>query len=169
MTKDNRTLMKAAVDSFVPRRKKANGGDKPRVGKEIRDAVLTPVVYAMRADGKKDEAEFIQLLAILATSPVFEDVDLDEFIASVDAIEAQLDDPHRGGGEKVVREAVGGLPMNLREASYAFAMRMLYADKVLHMAEIPVAENMPGWLGMDQKTAQKIRDVMQIMATAAPL
>lgn len=155
------------ISSVIKRYRRARGdnGSLRTVTPEVRAGVLTPCVYAMICDGEKQDAELLLLFATLITSPIFDGVSSDDFFQQVAEIEGRL--TGAADAEKVVLAAIEPLPDPLRETAFALAMRMIYADKTLHMAEVQISEKLQGWLKIERKTAEAVRQTMSIMARAS--
>lgn len=150
------------LSDIIKKYKKAGGEPGRSTDDATRTGLLTPSVYAMICDGQKQEAELLLLFTTLVMSPAFEGEDPAAFFSHVDAIERRLAPP--AAAQKVIAEAIEPLSPALRETSYAFAMRMIYADKTLHMAELELAEHLHEWMDVKPQLAKQIRDTMAIIA-----
>lgn len=134
----------------------------PSIQNPVQEGVLTPAVCAMLCDGQEQPTEFLQLYAMLKMSPIFEGLTEEKFCELLAVIKARL----KSGVEaqKLIREATQPLSTPLKETAYAFALRMLFVDKSLHMSELHFRDNVGTWIGVQNPVAGKIRETMEIMA-----
>ncbi|MEL6316564.1 MAG: hypothetical protein AAFR16_02870 [Pseudomonadota bacterium] len=117
----------------------------------------------MWIDGRKEDAETILLFSLLVSAPVFEGVTAESFYAMVAKIEGKLGTPVSDAAEGVVRESVKPLSVKLRETAYVYALRMIFIDRTIHVAEMKAIDDLSVWLEVGH-ARDKIKEVTAIMA-----
>ncbi len=160
--------MKAALDKYLKDRK----GDAP-----ISDAavapeptqigLLLPSIHAMVIDNRKQLPEQIQLYLMFMSSPVFDGVEPDAFVALVERLESEfvpLDPQQRLDRIKACAEI---LSPNLRETAYAYAVRMIWADGMVGAAERALLDKLWQTMQIGEKRAAAIREVVEILSHPA--
>lgn len=124
-------------------------------------AVMIPMVSMMYADKSQHRTELECIQTICAESPIFQRPSRRDINAWM--VEARKHIREEGGDEKACREAKLVLTKPLRETTYAFAVKVLFADEKVKDAEKDRAENMAGWLDVDRDLASDIVRVISIL------
>jgi len=134
-----------------------------RSGENVDDvptAVITPIVAAMLADGRVDEAEVLHVETICATSPIFErnsSVQNERLILHVTRM---VEDR---GPESMCRKAAAVLSPALRETAFIYALRVIFSDGYVGDLEREVVSKLTDWLGIPEDRAAVMIDVASVM------
>ena len=124
-------------------------------------AVMIPMVSMMYADNSQHRTEMECIQALCAESPIFQKPSRKDINAWM--VEARKYIRDEGGDEKACKDAKGVLSKSLRETTYAFAVKVLFADEKVKQAEKDRAESMASWLDVDRDLASDIVRVISIL------
>lgn len=127
---------------------------------DVPTAVMTPIVAAMLADGRVDEAEVLHVETICATSPIFErnsSVQNERLILHVTRM---VEDR---GPEAMCKLAAQTLSPALRETAFVYALRVIFSDGYVGEVEREVVERLTDWLTIPEARAAVMIDVASVM------
>ncbi|RYD98133.1 MAG: hypothetical protein EOP61_15890 [Sphingomonadales bacterium] len=123
-------------------------------------AVMIPMVAAMAADGNIDDDEIAQIRSICVWSPIYatnsRDQDTQIILRAL-----RLVGDH--GAEAACTKAAEVLSPALRETSFCFAARIVFADEHVGLREQKFLEDLIPLLGLDAGRARQIVEVVSIM------
>ena len=127
---------------------------------DIPTAVMTPIVAAMLADGRVDEAEVLHVEMVCATSPIFERnsaVQNERLILHVTRM------VENRGPETLCRQAAVMLSPALRETAFIYALRVIFSDGYVGQSERDVVENLTSWLELPAERAALLIEAASVM------
>lgn len=131
-------------------------GDIPLTREECFAAVL---LVAMAADGHVSDEERREFGAIVNRVRLYRAVNGEQFAAMMDKLEGLL---RREGAERLLDRAAQGLPVELRETSFALAADLILADGSVETEERSLLEAMQARLGLSDPAALKIVEVLLV-------
>ena len=134
----------------------------PMTGTDVplRQALLTPAVATIVADGSVADTELDQLRSLCAASPVFREIGGAELEALVEAAHASIE--HRGT-EPAIAAAARVLSPALRRTALALAAHVAAADGRVDPSEEAILEQTALTLGIDDGTFDRICEVVTIL------
>ena len=124
---------------------------------KIAKGLITMPILTAAADGSIDEAEKLQILNMVAFSPVFGVVGVE---ATGKLIEEVLTGLKTKGAQAVFEDAIEPLSPALRETALCFAIRAALADGVLENSEKDMLVALGQRMGLPPESFMKIFDVM---------
>lgn len=127
---------------------------------DIPTAVMTPIVAAMLADGRVDEAEVLHVETICATSPIFERNSAAQNERLILHVTRMVEDR---GPEAMCRLAAGTLSPPLRETAFIYALRVIFSDNNVGDLEREVVGNLANWLEVPEPRAAMMIDIASVM------
>ncbi len=131
---------------------------------DLQTAVMVPIVAAMLADGEIDDSEVDQIRSICVWSPIYarnsRDRDTEIILRAIKRVQ-------HDGVEPTCREAAQLLSPGLRETSFVFAVRMVFADGHIGGAEEALIEKLAGWLEVDAARARGFIETVSVMQHTA--
>ena len=162
-------LLKEIVDTFgqarIKRKKRSRVG---RVNPDVVRSFVTPTVYAMIVDEERQAQEEMLLLTMLMSSPVLRDLTPDEFGILVHEVEMTFPEVYSHTFEADMLKRLNDMPQDLRLSTYAFAVRMVFADQTQSPEEERALKDLQKWLEIGRGEADQIHKVMQSLTRAAP-
>lgn len=127
---------------------------------DVPAAVMIPIVAMMMADSKVAPEEIKQLKTICAWSPIFDGMDEDRVAACA---QAAFDLISKDGVAASCQRSRKVLSLALRETAFAFAARVLFADRQVAAAERVLSLDLAKWLEIENDRARMIVEVVSIM------
>jgi len=131
---------------------------------DLQTAVMVPIVAAMLADGSIDNSEINQIRSICAWSPIYArnavEQDTNIILRAIRFVEQE-------GAETMTRKAAELLSPALRETSFVFAVRMVFADGHVGRSEEELVERLTDWLSIDAIRARNFVETVSVMQHSA--
>lgn len=129
-------------------------------GVALRQALLTPAVATILADGRVEDAELDQLKSLCAFSPIYRDTDGAALEALAEAAHAAIE---REGVEGAIAAAAESLSPALRRTALCFAARIAATDGAVDAAEEDVLDRTVRLFAIDAATFDKVCEVVTMM------
>lgn len=123
-------------------------------------AVMVPIVAAMLADGRVEEAELEQIEALCRASPIFERNSPAENDFLISRAMRAIEDH---GLKAACEHARAYLSPALRETAFVHGVRVIFSDGYVGRLEKEVLEQMIEWLEIDESRARMMIEVVSIM------
>ncbi|OGR97923.1 MAG: hypothetical protein A2016_11735 [Elusimicrobia bacterium GWF2_62_30] len=122
------------------------------------DAVMAVAILAVSADGKLDKREINDLESVLASSPLFDEVEnAREYMGCIAAAIQGL------GRPEILRTAAKLLSPSLRETAYAWAVYMISSDRKMVKPEHKFLSVLRKDFGLHGVLAGKINAVVPML------
>jgi len=135
------------------------GGVNSRNGgpNSLRQAVLTPSIVAMIADGVVEDMELDQLRNLCAFNPLFKGVDLEELVNAV------YEDVTRQGADAAIKAVASRLSPALCNTAICFAVRIAWVDRSVDAEELATLERSAELLSVQTEVLRYIQEVVAMM------
>lgn len=131
---------------------------------DVQTAVMVPIVAAMLADGEIEDSEIGQIRSICVWSPIYARNSPDR---DTEVIRRAIRRVQQDRVEHMCRAAADLLSPALRETSFVFAVRMVFADGHVGVAEETLIERLTEWLDVDGARARGFVETVSVMQHTA--